>query len=935
MACAGPSCPTAMSPPRGTLPDVTHLGTSTWRTEVPPCIDSLTFDYPRLLHCSYAMGKPLNKREGNKKVAVIGAGASGLAAARELARAGYHVDVYEARDRLGGRLHSHRVPSDCGGTLAQMVSYEMGAMRLPFFNVRPPKKTDRGPGPYVGGPWRESTEGSKCMAEFYTQLFEISTINGFSNPGVGDKWVENEAGVMTRAYPGTDTALIVGDFGVDVKELYGLPMPTRRVVYRWPGAATADNKNDRCYFAQWPRDDELLKEHPDWRPRLYHKGKLVLPQPELPNVELSHTLPAREDADIIPTTFSEEGAEGDLGRNMTAWKAGVCALRTTQWKNQLFMGFLGFMLGTGPSPVMDGKPLAHRVGERTEDWGVNSAGFVKWWEEKVSPRYQNITYGELLRVGLVLPEKGADGVWRAPDAWYEGNLGGYGCHPEEVYLYGSLGSGDGPWKSLLPGSALYILRCANFFPPHQLIVGCLNDAQTGLATDLPKDTRTGKPLVSESPFVEGLEQAGDWVKDSSDDERKKFAPPSFCGVASIAESMMFKPLGGSLDKDGKLCLDGESFYDRATKEPKEARRAGLYTSREVCLLEKKADGKITLGSRNALLGKGPGDEQRRTEYNPRGGKREVREEDYDYVVCSLPIWNLNVDIRIEGFSAEQLPTIIRRSPHSVGWHVIAKVAVALKEPYWKCGENDKRDPKSRNGTSAFGPQCVVSDRQWTQLYGVKTPNDGNGDYADDGYPKGGYAILAYVWGEEAQKIDSLTNREVVDHIIEVQERQLAERGLPSMKWAYQDLNRDGSFQVLRWQQQRYYHGCGKTYKPGSHAMNSALLAYNSREAKESNLYFAGEAFTYEGGWTEPGLRQAIDATVSILHHDDNLSENIADDGGVFNYEAHYKPCIVEPMGEERSGRTECVGPQPMEAAPRGTCRSAPGRGRSPVLQRRA
>ncbi|MBV9880649.1 MAG: FAD-dependent oxidoreductase [Gemmatirosa sp.] len=43
-------------------------------------------------------------------VAVIGAGAAGLAAARALADAGRHVVVLEARDRIGGRVHTVHAP---------------------------------------------------------------------------------------------------------------------------------------------------------------------------------------------------------------------------------------------------------------------------------------------------------------------------------------------------------------------------------------------------------------------------------------------------------------------------------------------------------------------------------------------------------------------------------------------------------------------------------------------------------------------------------------------------------------------------------------------------------------------------------------------------------------------------------------------------------
>lgn len=53
-----------------------------------------------------------NKKGKGKKVCVIGAGFSGLASAHQLTLMGYDVTVLESRNRIGGRVFSHRLPSD-------------------------------------------------------------------------------------------------------------------------------------------------------------------------------------------------------------------------------------------------------------------------------------------------------------------------------------------------------------------------------------------------------------------------------------------------------------------------------------------------------------------------------------------------------------------------------------------------------------------------------------------------------------------------------------------------------------------------------------------------------------------------------------------------------------------------------------------------------
>ena len=62
---------------------------------------------------------------GEKRVIVIGAGLAGLCSAYELSSLGHHVEVLEAQEHPGGRVHTLRTPFGDG------LYAEAGASRIP------------------------------------------------------------------------------------------------------------------------------------------------------------------------------------------------------------------------------------------------------------------------------------------------------------------------------------------------------------------------------------------------------------------------------------------------------------------------------------------------------------------------------------------------------------------------------------------------------------------------------------------------------------------------------------------------------------------------------------------------------------------------------------------------------------------------------------
>ena len=72
--------------------------------------------------------------------------------------------------------------------------------------------------------------------------------------------------------------------------------------------------------------------------------------------------------------------------------------------------------------------------------------------------------------------------------------------------------------------------------------------------------------------------------------------------------------------------------------------------------------------------------------------------------------------------------------------------------------------------------------------------------------------------------------------------------------------------MIQWIKQATYIGCAKLYRAENEAGNQLDLSYNQQYGKKSCLYFAGENYGVEGGWTEPALRSGMDCVLHMLHH---------------------------------------------------------------------
>ena len=217
------------------------------------------------------------------------------------------------------------------------------------------------------------------------------------------------------------------------------------------------------------------------------------------------------------------------------------------------------------------------------------------------------------------------------------------------------------------------------------------------------------------------------------------------------------------------------------------------------------------------------------------GRREL----FDHVFISAAQWATQMSMQFSGFSQEALPQAKITASHTQHNISSCKLFFPLKEQYWQRAENRI-------------PQVIVTDTFVQDTYAFSW---------QDGGADPGVILASYTWEDDSLKLLPYDQHTLVDKVLN-KLRQI------TLETVQQDITeyivRDAPV-MIQWIMQPGYNGCAKLYRQRDESANSIDLSYNQNYGADSHLYFIGENYGVEGGWTEPALRSAIDGVMQLLH----------------------------------------------------------------------
>ncbi|MDR6605040.1 FAD-dependent oxidoreductase [Pseudomonas synxantha] len=288
-----------------------------------------------------------------------------------------------------------------------------------------------------------------------------------------------------------------------------------------------------------------------------------------------------------------------------------------------------------------------------------------------------------------------------------------------------------------------------------------------------------------------------------------FDRPRYIGLASLNECLFFM----AIEETGK------SVYEHSRE-----RSNGFLTDSSVTRLRKLANCKT------------------RVYFNWKHSQPAHTQEhfdDFDSVIMTLPSWLIETRIKLEHFTQQMLPYETINAYKTAHWETSCKVYAPLK--------------KSFLSSPGKIPQAIVTDSFIHDVYAYRY----NDHYSDD------CILLSYTWEDDATKLGLLSDKELVAQCVEELDRILMNcANIQERISPYIGIDQAV---VQRWITDKNALGCARLYRPGTYYDAVGLMRYNRDFAHLSGLYFSGESFSVDAGWTEPCFRGAVDAVIHICN----------------------------------------------------------------------
>jgi tryptophan 2-monooxygenase len=225
--------------------------------------------------------------------------------------------------------------------------------------------------------------------------------------------------------------------------------------------------------------------------------------------------------------------------------------------------------------------------------------------------------------------------------------------------------------------------------------------------------------------------------------------------------------------------------------------------------------------------------------NPNDPPGKWESEEFDYVFVTAGQWASQLSFRFEGFGQQELPQAKITAQHTQHNISSCKLFFPLTERYWERPDNKI-------------PQVLVTDTVIQDAYAL----------AWEGGDDKGVILASYTWEDDSLKLLPFDQKQLVEIVT-------AKLSAITKETVGQDITeyfvKDRPV-MIQWIRQPSYDGCAKLYRQRDESANSIDLAYNQDYGASSRLYFAGENYGVEGGWTEPALRSAIDGVMQLLRH---------------------------------------------------------------------